>query len=61
MKSTVPTSHFSFAEEPKSCEQLSAASWEISPQGAWQRQCHALKPEVDFDEHFRFCRMRMDD
>lgn len=41
MKSIVPTSHFGSAEEPKTCEQLSAASWETSPQVAWQRQCHA--------------------
>lgn len=61
MKSTVPTSCFGSPGEPETCEQLSAASWETSPQVAWQRQRHAIKPEVDFDEHFRFHRMRMDD
>lgn len=52
IKSTVPTSCFGSAGEPKTYEQLSAASWETSHN-------HALKHEVDFD--FRFCSMRIDD
>lgn len=38
---------FGFAGEPKTRKRCSAASWEASPQVPWQRQYHALKPEVD--------------
>lgn len=47
MKTTVPPACFGFAGELKTHEHCPAASWEASPQVAWQRWYHALKPEVD--------------